>query len=153
MTKSDDLMQDSPRFGLFTGCTVWKQLRAMQIHLNAKWKSTVFVYIDAHIHIYVCFWPVPGIQLNRWVWTWKTTEPFPVHGALGWGMCNCHSVCRLSHLCILCVSDGENSLDLRRTCVAFNLRETKRKPRRFTVDPQILVSRLDSVLLPMWWAH
>lgn len=84
--------------------------------LPLKWTALVF-----------CVWPVPGIWLNRWVWTRMITEPFPVHGALGWGTCNCHPLPRLSHLYALCVSDGGNSLDLPRPCVAFNLRETKQK--------------------------
>lgn len=35
MTKSDDLMRDSPRFALFTRCAAWKLLRAMQTRVNA----------------------------------------------------------------------------------------------------------------------
>lgn len=35
MTKSDDLMRDSPRFALFTRCAARKRLRAMQTRVNA----------------------------------------------------------------------------------------------------------------------
>lgn len=57
----------------------------------------------------LCFLSSPrAFVSNQWTWWWMITEPCPIHGALAWGMCNCHSVRWLSALYILFVNDGEN---------------------------------------------